>query len=48
MTQTQAQYINSNLKKLANYINHLADFSKKYNKGIKDLCSESKADNITK
>ena len=48
MAQTQAQYINKNLKRLANYINHLADFNKKYNEGIKDLCSKSKAGNITK
>ncbi len=48
MAQTQAQYINVNLKRLANYINHLADFNKKYNEGIKDLCSKSKANNITK
>ena len=48
MALTYAQYINKNLKRLANYINHLADFSKKYNEGIKNLCSKSKADNITK
>ena len=48
MAQTQAQYINKNLKKLANYINYIADFSKKYNKGIENLCSKSRADKITK
>ncbi len=42
MAQTQALYINTNLKKLANYINHLANFSKKYNEGIKDLYSKIK------
>ena len=30
MAQTQAQYINMNLKRLANYINHLAALNKKY------------------
>ena len=48
MAQTQAQYINRNLKRLANYINHLADFSKKYNEGIKNLCSKSNTSNISK
>ena len=48
MAQTQAQYINVNLKRLANYINHLAEFIKKYNEGIKDICSKSKAETITK
>lgn len=48
MTQTQAQYINKNFKKLANYINHLANFSKKYNEGVKNLCSKSNASSITK
>ena len=48
MALTYAQYINKNLRKLADYINHLADFSKKYNEGIKDLCSKSNTYNITK
>ncbi len=41
MAQTQAQYINMNLKRLANYINHLAALNKKYKEAIERVCSKS-------
>ena len=48
MAQTQAQYINRNLAELENYINYLVDFSKEYDNAVKDLCSKSNAEKITK
>ena len=48
MAQTQAQYINMNLKRLANYINHLAALNKKYKEAIKRVCSKSISDKIIK
>jgi hypothetical protein len=33
---------------LVNYINHIVDFNNSYNKAIRDLCSKSDSDNITK
>jgi len=48
MAQTQVQYINRNLTELENYINYLVDFSKEYDNAVKDLCSKSNADKITK
>ena len=48
MAQTQAQYINRNLTELENYINYLVDFSKEYDNAVKDLCSKSNAEKITK
>jgi hypothetical protein len=48
MAQTQAQYINMNLKRLANYINHLAALNKKYKEAIERVCSKSISDKIIK
>ena len=48
MAQTQAQYINMNLKRLANYINHLAVLNKKYKEAIERVCSKSISDKIIK
>ncbi len=48
MAQTQAQYINVNLKRLANYINHLAALNKKYKEAIERVCSKSISDKIIK
>ncbi len=48
MTMTYAQYINYEMERLVNYINHIAEFNNSYNKALKDLCSKSKNGNITK
>ena len=48
MAQSQVQYINRNLTELENYINYLVDFSKEYDNAVKDLCSKSNAEKITK
>ncbi len=48
MTMTYAQYINYEMERLVNYINHIAEFNNSYNKALKDLYSKSKNGNITK
>ncbi len=48
MAMTYAQYINYEMKRLVNYMNHIADFNNSYNKALKDLCSKNNSGNITK
>ena len=50
MTRKQVNYINKESKRLANYINHLADLSKQYYQAINNLCLKNNVNinNITK
>ena len=48
MAKNYAKYINGNLRKLADYINHIVDFNNKYGKAVKDLCSQSQNGKVTK
>ena len=45
MTDTYIEIINYELEYLANYINHLVEFNKEYNKALHELCEKSKSGN---
>ena len=48
MAKNYVKYINGNLRKLADYINHIIDLNNKYGKAVKDLCIQSKKSKVTK
>ena len=48
MAKNYVKYINGNLRKLADYINHIVDLNNKYGKAVKDLCNQSKKGKVTK
>ena len=41
MAKNYVKYINGNLRKLADYINHIVALNNKYGNAVKDLCSQS-------
>jgi len=48
MAKNYVKYINGNLRKLADYINHIVALNNKYGNAVKDLCSQSKNFKVTK